>query len=245
MSGTRQLLRELLTACLPPDRWLVRGSRRADGAPAISLTFDDGPHPEFTPQVLDALARWQARGTFFVVGHQAARFPTLVQRIHAEGHEVANHTWTHREPRETSTAEFLDEVVVTGDWLSQHVGPASRWVRPPKGELTWGKFRALWKTGHSIALWNIDPRDYRMTSPDDVTHWCDSYQPRAGDIILLHDRFPWAAEIVDALGHRGLFEQFRTVAIDDWSGNGGDVRTIARAMSSSSTTAVRSVRPCS
>ncbi|MDX1969713.1 MAG: polysaccharide deacetylase family protein [Planctomycetaceae bacterium] len=212
----RQLVRRIMTTCLPPSRWLVRGSRRATESPAISLTFDDGPHPEHTPRVLDALARWNAVGTFFVIGQAAATYPDLIARMLAEGHTLGNHTWTHQEPSATPTREFLAEVAQTDSWLSYQTGFRPRWMRPPKGELTWGKLRGLWQSGHTVSLWNVDPRDYRMTSTADVARWASAYRPQTGDILLLHDRLPWAAQIVDALGSRGCLDAFRSVSLDVW-----------------------------
>src|SRR4051812_6580102 len=99
MSMLRQTIKTLLSCGLPPHRWLVCGphSRLSDRA-TLSLTFDDGPHPEHTPRILDELARWKLSATFFVVGTEVERHSGLVQRIVAEGHGLGNHTFTHSEP---------------------------------------------------------------------------------------------------------------------------------------------------
>lgn len=216
MGLVRQLSRQLLTACLPATAWLVRGVPRAGAPAAISLTFDDGPHPLYTPLVLEALARWNVRGTFFIVGELAVQYPELVRRIVEEGHSLGNHTWTHSEPSRTSMTQFLEEVNKTHQWLREQGFPVSRWVRPPKGELTCGKLHGLIKAGYGIALWNIDPKDYRMTSLDDLARYCRSYQPSTGDIILLHDRLHWAAAFVNSLGEHGHFDRFAGLSLDAW-----------------------------
>src|SRR5262245_55440479 len=95
-SALRQLAREALGLLLPKHRFALRG-RRCDGA--IHWTFDDGPHPEHTPRVLDVLAESGASATFFVVGQQAEKYPELVRRIVHEGHAIGNHTWSHCDPR--------------------------------------------------------------------------------------------------------------------------------------------------
>src|SRR5688572_27930175 len=103
MSIVRQAVKALMTVGLPPQRWLVRGPRqRLTDAPTISLTFDDGPHPEHTPRVLEELRRWGLTATFFVIGREVERHPDLVTRIVNEGHALGNHTFTHSEPAATS-----------------------------------------------------------------------------------------------------------------------------------------------
>lgn len=217
MNRVRQLLRNTLTAVLPKDRWLVRGERHApNDPPAFSLTFDDGPHPEHTPPLLDALDRWRITATFFVVGERAELHPQLMQRIVDAGHTLGNHTYTHGEPRDVSAETLLAEIAQTDHVLSAWLDAQSRWIRPPKGELTWAKLRGLWRTGRTIALWNVDPRDYRMTTLNQGIAWAQSYRPRHGDIVLLHDRFPTAAPIVNALGEAGLFATWRGVSLDHW-----------------------------
>jgi peptidoglycan/xylan/chitin deacetylase (PgdA/CDA1 family) len=206
----------MMTACLPPSRFLVRGSRAPAAGPSLSLTFDDGPHPEHTPRVLDALTRWGQKATFFVVGREAERYPELILEIEGSGHAIGNHSYSHREPQATPAAALLDDVTRADRLLKSVLRTPPRWTRPPKGELTVAKLGALWWAGHSIALWNIDPRDYRMTSSQEADAWAFGYRPSHGDVVLLHDRVPWAAEIVDALGRAGVFSSFRSVVLDDW-----------------------------
>jgi peptidoglycan/xylan/chitin deacetylase (PgdA/CDA1 family) len=213
----RQALRAALSSVLPRERWLVRGSRRAHAdQPALSLTFDDGPHPKHTPAVLDALAKWNLTATFFVVGQEAERYPQLVEQIVAAGHSLGNHTYTHSEPRTTLAEAFLQEVDLTDQLLSTWCGTRPHWVRPPKGELTWSKFRGLWQARRGIALWNVDPRDYRMQAAAEAVAWAKTYKPRHGDIILLHDRVPAAAQVVHALGEAWVFFNWRTVPLGQW-----------------------------
>jgi peptidoglycan/xylan/chitin deacetylase (PgdA/CDA1 family) len=217
MKLLRQAIKALLTAGLPPERWLVRGPRgRLTNSPTISLTFDDGPHPDHTPRVLDELQRWGLTATFFVIGREAERFPQLVARMVAEGHELGNHTFTHTEPRETTAGQFHDEVRQSDQLISSWTAQPCRWMRPPKGELTRQKLQGLWRSGHTVVLWNVDPRDYRMTSLDEAVAWAEAYQPRHGDIVLLHDKLPYAAEMLSAWGRRGLFETWRSASVGAW-----------------------------
>src|SRR5262245_35801576 len=120
MGFLRQIGKSVLSACVPPSRFLVRGRGAEESAPALSLTFDDGPDPEHTPRILDQLSRLGVRATFFVVGERAAAHPDLVKRIVNEGHEIGNHTWTHAAPHLIRAPEFLDEVVRTA-WLLRDI----------------------------------------------------------------------------------------------------------------------------
>lgn len=201
MSSLRQFLKSAFTAALPKSLLLTHGPSRAvvDGSIEVALTFDDGPHPEQTPRLLDLLADAGARGTFFVVGERAEQYPRLIRRIADEGHELGNHTWTHSEPSQTSAARFLEEVERTGRLIQDLTGRECRLTRPPKGSLTIGKALGLWRQRQTIALWNIDPKDFSMPDDSAMSNWLSGYRPRSGDIVLLHDNHSRAAIAVEQL----------------------------------------------
>lgn len=211
----RQFIRNSLLANMPP-RWLLIRPPRAspENGCRLSLTFDDGPHPHHTMQLLKVLRKWNQLATFFVVGEKVESYPEVVKEIVGQGHQVANHTWSHSEPATTSAHQFLNEIERVEKLLDKLAGPHQKWTRPPKGELSFTKTTGLWRRGHSIALWNVDPRDYRMTHRADITGWCEQYAPTDGDIILMHDCHPWAAEIVDRLGDLGIFDSYPSTTID-------------------------------
>lgn len=201
MSQLRQLLKSAFTAALPKSLLLTHGPRRAsaDEPIEIALTFDDGPHPEHTPRLLDLLADTGSRGTFFVVGERAEQHPDLIRRIADEGHELGNHTWTHSEPSQTSAARFLEEVAQTRRLLQDLTGRDCRLMRPPKGALTIGKALGLWRYQQTIVLWNVDPKDFSMPDQTAMLQWLGDYRAQAGDIVLLHDNHPQANIAVEQL----------------------------------------------
>src|SRR5436305_246824 len=92
ISWLRQVCRYGLAAMLPRRVYLTHGPRRGR---EMCLTFDDGPHPDLTPRLLDLLADLQVRATFFLIGQEAEKYPEIVRRIAAEGHTVGNHTYSH------------------------------------------------------------------------------------------------------------------------------------------------------
>jgi len=217
MSAIRQLTRKVLGACLPSSRLIIRGRRaKYPARPAISLTFDDGPDPQHTPWLLDECARLGIRGTFFVIGKKVVAEPDLARRIVAEGHELGNHTWSHADPARISAADFLKEVEDTSRLLQDVCGVDCRVTRPPHGKLTWAKMRGLWRLGHTIALWNVDSKDYRMTDASEIQQWCAGYQPRHGDVVLFHDNHPFAKLALAEFARRGVFGAHASAVVSDW-----------------------------
>jgi len=216
MSFLRQTAKQILATCVPHRRLLLRGPRRVnDQLPRLALTFDDGPHPVHTLRLLDVLRKAQVSATFFVVGKEAVRYPDLIRRIAADGHELGNHTWSHEEPAQTSGAQFLKEVLHTDELLRDLTGVIPTAVRPPKGEVNWAKLSGLWRQGKTVALWNVDPRDYRMSDSLEMTNWVASYTPSDGDVLLFHDNHPWAADAVLAMAQSGMFDRYRAVTVSE------------------------------
>ena len=201
MSAIRQLLKSTFKATVPPSWLLIQGPQAASsaGSVEVALTIDDGPHPGHTPRVLDLLAAANMKATFFVVGDSCRRYPDVIRRIAAEGHELGNHTWSHSEPAKTSTATFLKETQQTRRLLQDLTGQDCRLTRPPKGELTFGKTLGLWRQQQTIVLWNVDPKDYAMDDREKMLRWCDNYLPQSGDIVLLHDDQPYSATCLERL----------------------------------------------
>lgn len=204
-SPTRQLVKKVLAAVLPPGALLLHGARHR---PRVYLTFDDGPHPEHTPALLDTLAALGARATFFVVGERAARFPGLVRRMVAEGHEIGNHSYTHSPPERTGARQLVEEAETTASLLGDIVGQRPVLFRPPHGKLTAAKLLGLWAAGMNVVLWSNDPKDFACSGPQEALEAIGRCPPMNGDIVLLHDTWPYApaltAELVRSLRESGL-----------------------------------------
>lgn len=215
MSISRQIMKFGLTRILPRNRWLTSGTSGLPGA-LVSWTFDDGPHPEWTPELLDVLDLAGIRATFFLVGEAASRRPDLVRRIAAAGHLIGNHTYSHRTPREMTSAEFADEFDRTQSLLTDLTGEIPRFFRPPKGEMTLSMMRTVWDRGATIALWSIDPKDYRISTSDEADRWVDSYRRKSGDIVLFHDNRPWASYLMRRLIEADSALADSSVRLDEW-----------------------------
>lgn len=179
----------------------------------VYLTFDDGPDPEWTPRILDVLAKAGARATFFLVGQAAARQPVLVRRLIAEGHEVGNHTWSHRHPWMLPAHAARREVRDGAAALAGVLGRAPRYFRPPHGRLRRCMIEEARATEQAVVLWNRSAVDWGpWASVERIAARLAGV--KVGDIVLMHDgrarlNRPWETaavlpEFLESLIGRGL-----------------------------------------
>lgn len=163
------------------------------------LSFDDGPHPEYTPRLLDLLARHGARASFFVVGRHAECQPAIVERIVREGHLLGNHSWNHLHFAQLPLGEQLVELERTDALLHRFDGRARHRVRPPQGLLPLPLLWHLAWRRRSIAYWSYDSLDYRLQTTAELVARLRRQPPQAGDIVLLHDDHAHTCEALDEL----------------------------------------------
>jgi len=172
---------------------------RTDGPrKAIALTFDDGPHPEHTPRVLDVLARRGVLATFFVVGERAAAHPDLVRRMVAEGHAVGNHTQSHSAGFPLLGTELMRrDIELCDNEIERLTGTRPALFRPPFGVTNPPLARAL--DGRTVAGWDV-------RSLDTVARWprekvCRRVIRRLspGSVVLLHDDRAGADRLVEMI----------------------------------------------
>ncbi|MBR4881583.1 MAG: polysaccharide deacetylase family protein [Clostridia bacterium] len=152
----------------------------------IALTFDDGPHYKYTGEILDILKKYDVRATFFTVGTNVERFPELVQRELSEGHEVANHTYSHKHMAKLTEAQFKDEVKGWEDVIYEGHEYTSDLFRPPEGILTDGEKQVISELGYDVVLWSIDTRDWAHNKVDRIVDAVIS-DVTDGAVILFHD----------------------------------------------------------
>ncbi len=154
-----------------------------DDGDVVYLTFDDGPHPEYTPQILDVLARHDARATFFVVGSLAQAYPDIIQRIAAEGHTIANHTWKHEDLAGLSRAAFDETISRTQMVLGDLATPC---LRPPYGSID--AFTREWASDHGLSLltWDASPQDWLRPPAEEIADYIVQWA-RPGVVLLMHD----------------------------------------------------------
>ena len=158
----------------------------AGSAGMVYLTFDDGPTPAWTPRVLELLARYQARATFFVLGRSAAAHPELVRQAFAAGHGVGNHTWSHRRLTQLRGAQLAAEVNATSTALQQITGAPVRCLRPPFATVDAASAEQVRALGLRLVLWDIDTNDWLRPGPGEIAGRVLG-RVRSGDVVLMHD----------------------------------------------------------
>ncbi|MEY9964761.1 peptidoglycan/xylan/chitin deacetylase (PgdA/CDA1 family) [Streptacidiphilus sp. MAP12-16] len=168
------------------------------GPRAIALTIDDGPHPEWTPQVLGILGRHGITATFCQVGEQMQAYPTLVRRVAAEGHLIANHTWTHPDLARVSPGVLLSEIERTSAEILRITGTAPGIFRAPYGVWTAETFAACRQLGLRPVDWSVDPRDWSRPGTAHIVREIEQHT-HGGSIILEHDGGGDRSETVAAL----------------------------------------------
>ena len=169
----------------------------------VALTFDDGPHPYYTAQLLDGLKERNVKATFFVLGEHAAQYPDLIRRMSEEGHLVGNHTYSHIQLGQNNAEKFKQELIKTNQLLEELTGQEIQYVRPPYG--TWDrKFER--ELNMFPVLWTVDPLDWSTKNTDSIVRGVES-RVKDSAIILLHDEYMTtvtaALRIVDDLQAQG------------------------------------------
>lgn len=166
----------------------------------IALTFDDGPHSKYTPQVLDLLAKYNAKATFFVIGEHAEEFPEIIQRQIREGHEIANHTYSHYKRQNDTIDEIRLELKKTDDIILKLTGTRTAFFRPIGGNYNDMIINTAVKEGYRVIMWSWhqDTEDWKGVSARRISKKVlNNYRP--GDIILFHDAGGNRSQTVKAL----------------------------------------------
>jgi peptidoglycan-N-acetylglucosamine deacetylase len=187
LSDHRWVLRYALAPVNTDAAHALSLPRTLSGAAGVALTFDDGPHPEGTPAVLEALGAAGARATFFVIGEQVKRRPELVARILGEGHAVALHGHRHRLQLRLSPAAVCDDIRRGLAAVSDAAGIEPVWHRPPYGIYSPAGLRAVREAGLSPLLWSRWGKDWRKFTTAERIARRASRAIISGDVILLHD----------------------------------------------------------
>lgn len=173
-------------ATVPSSQLFGRTVRRTGDPSSIALTFDDGPNPTATPQLLDLLARNQAKATFFLIGRHVRAFPELAKEIADRGHAIGNHTETHPSLALLSSSRIAEELDRCDQAIASGAMVTPRWVRPPYGYRSPLLNEIVARRGNAgVAMWSAAARDWRTQRAEPVIQRLR--RARGGDIVLLHD----------------------------------------------------------
>lgn len=175
----------------------------------VALTFDDGPHPYYTEQLLDGLKERGVHVTFFVTGEHAELHPDIIKRMHDEGHLIGNHTYSHIQLTKNNREKFKEELVKTSKVIQDITGDEVIYVRPPYG--TWDK-KFEEELNMIPVLWTMDTLDWCSKSASGIVNKIIA-KVDDNDIILMHDYYDTsvtaALQAIDRLLEKGY--EFVTV----------------------------------
>jgi len=181
------VIRHLLAPVVPRAAAALNVPRRFPNADGAVLTFDDGPHPEGTPAVLELLGRAGARAMFFLIGEQVERRPALAARIAAAGHAIALHGYRHRLQLRLTAAELKADLARGQAMLEEVTQTKPAWHRPPYGIYSRDGLAAATQAGLHPLLWSRWGKDWRkFTTPERIASRATGKLDK-GDVILLHD----------------------------------------------------------
>lgn len=178
-------------------------SAEASDMRKVAITFDDGPHPSYTEQLLDGLKERGVHATFFVTGEHAELHPDIIKRMQEEGHLIGNHTYSHIQLRRGNRETFKEELIKTNEIIKEITGEEVEFVRPPYG--SWDKSFEK-ELNMFPVLWNVDPLDWCSSNVSCIVEKIVS-KTGENDIILMHDYYDTsvtaALEAIDELMEKG------------------------------------------
>ncbi|MCY8489694.1 polysaccharide deacetylase family protein [Bacillus atrophaeus] len=176
---------------------------------AIALTFDDGPNPATTNQILDSLKKYNGHATFFVLGNRVQYYPETLKRTLKEGHEVGNHSWSHPLLTRLSVQEAMKQINDTQNIIEKISGYRPTHVRPPYGGLN-DSLRTAFNM--KVALWDVDPEDWKYRDKKTVVNHVLS-QAGDGKTILIHDIYSTSADAADEIIRKLTDEGYQLVTV--------------------------------
>jgi peptidoglycan/xylan/chitin deacetylase (PgdA/CDA1 family) len=152
----------------------------------VALTFDDGPSPIWTPQILDALKAGKVKATFFMLGKHVREYPEIARRVADEGHEIGNHTYDHNVLIYYKPEELNRQIKDTEKVILSVTGKKTKYFRPPKAWITEKEEKQLDTLGYETVLWSLNSKDW-VTFDDRYIINYILHHVQSGDIILFHD----------------------------------------------------------
>ncbi|RJE89665.1 polysaccharide deacetylase family protein [Paenibacillus sp. 1011MAR3C5] len=165
----------------------------------ISFTFDDGPHPEYTPELLKILQKFNVKCTFFVLGECVERFPHLLKSIHEHGHEIGNHTYYHLDLTQQSSSVIENEIISSEVLINSILGVTPTLLRSPYGLYNDAVLDIATKHNYTFCHWSeyLGLEDWTLPGVERMVEMM--LNVKMGDILLLHDAGGDRKETMDAV----------------------------------------------
>lgn len=178
---------------LPEALWRVDTQEKD-----IYLSFDDGPIPELTPKVLEILAEYEAKATFFCVGDNVRKHPAIFKAVVEGGHAVGNHSYHHVNGWKTSFAQYLEEVKSCSEVMAAQ-GQQSVYYRPPYGKMTLKQWKAVKDLGLKVVMWDVLTADYDQSFAKEACLEVAKTKTTKGSIVVFHDNLKATENMLFAL----------------------------------------------
>ena len=193
MRQMRGIISVFLSLVLPVTQSVYRNDSERqiychapNGENCIALTFDDGPHPAYTEEILQILEEYGVKATFFAIGENVQQYPDVFETILEKGHEVGNHTFSHPHLQHENGERLTRELEQTESLLASKGALGTKLFRPPEGVCSDAVCKAARGLGYAIILWTVDTRDWCHTSSSQIAQTVMG-SVKSGDIILFHD----------------------------------------------------------
>jgi polysaccharide deacetylase family sporulation protein PdaB len=154
----------------------------------VAFTFDDGPHPEYTAELIQLFGQYGGKATFFVLAPHAEQYPDLTRQLFEEGHEIGNHTVHHLPLADLSEKEMRDEIGTADEMLQRMIGRKPQLFRPPYGSYNETTLKVAREAGYKLVVWtdSQDTKDYSLPGAETIVKQVTD-QLSGGDIVLMHD----------------------------------------------------------
>lgn len=173
-------------------------SKNKEATKKIALTFDDGPHPRYTEKILNILAKYNVKATFFVIGVNIENYPEPLKEASRRGHEIGNHSYSHNNEKDLTEESVREEIEKCEALIYKATGKHPKLFRPPQGKYGEQVKNIAQEKGYSIILWSIDTKDWEHTPAIGIGEIV-SAKVSNGDIILMHDYTSGKNTTCDAL----------------------------------------------
>ncbi|RMD49380.1 MAG: polysaccharide deacetylase family protein [Ignavibacteria bacterium] len=218
ISSSVALVKSVMQLVLTKRRFVWKGPSRGW---SVSLTFDDGPHPEYTIACLELLRKYDMKATFFLIGKNAEKYPEIVKEIHQQGHALGIHTYSHPFTlHKMSFKRVKQELQRTQNIIHSATNQVVSIYRPPRGQLSIKLLFFSAILGFPIILWNISFLDHRQIGTEYLISQIRAYSLKSGDIILLHDHNSYTIEALPVLLKRIRDKGLNSLTIPQMFGYG-------------------------
>ena len=177
----------------------------------VAFTFDDGPYTPVTGRILDVLKEYDSHATFFIVGNRISSYTDTLKRIYEEGHQVASHTWSHKNLKELDVTGIQEQINKTEKKLNQYVPVGSVMLRPP-----YGATNEIVRATVSVPMihWSVDSLDWQSRNTDAIIEQVLK-DVSDGDIILMHDLYDTTAAAVEYLVPELIQRGYQLVTVEE------------------------------